>query len=407
MNASKNIRGFTAPGFESVRTAFEENFSQRKELGAACAAYWQGEKVVDLWGGIRNHKTGEVWEEDTLVPVFSTTKGMASMCIALAHSRGLLDFDQTVAHYWPEFAQQGKDKITVRQLLSHQAGLCAIKEPMGLAELSDPAFVAAAIAKQKPLWSPGEAHGYHGISLGWYEGELIRRIDPLSRTIGQFFQEEIALPLELEFYIGLPDSISEKRVARIKGYKLWQMLFNMDKLPKAFVKGMINPRSITAKTFSNPKILGKLNKYNVRELQRIELPAANGIGQVRSIAKAYGEFATMGRNIGISEATMTELMEPAPMPPAGSKDLVLHIDTSFSLGYCKPTDSMWFGSSTQAFGTPGAGGSFGFADPGEEVGFAYAMNRSGFYLIDDPREYALRTAVYESIGQLKKQGVVS
>ena len=359
--------------------------------------------MVDLWGGIRDHRVGLPWEEDTLILVFSTTKGMASMCMALAHSRGLLDFEQAVASYWPEFAQNGKEAITVRQLISHQAGVCAIDEPLDLEKLADPDVVAAAIAKQAPLWKPGEAHGYHGLTLGWYEGELIRRVDPKHRTIGQFFQEEIAQPLGLEFYIGLPDEVPDSRIAFIKGYKKWQMLFNLDKMPWQFVKGMFSPKSITARSFSNPKVLGQIPMYNTREMRRIELPAANGIGRVRSIAKAYGAFATGGKELGITAATMKELMEPAETPPEGNVDKVLRMPTSFSLGYCKPSSAMQFGNSTQAFGTPGAGGSFAFADPGEGLGFAYAMNRSGFYLLDDPREYALRTAVYQSVEQLKRQ----
>lgn len=405
MSTPPNIHGTVAPGFESVETAFRENFEHRKELGAACAVYHHGKKVVDLWGGIRDHRVGLPWEEDTLILVFSTTKGMASMCMALAHSRGLLEFDTAVAEYWPEFAQAGKEAITVRQLISHQAGLCAIDEPLDLEKLADPDIVAAALAKQKPLWEPGQAHGYHGLTLGWYEGELIRRADPQHRTIGQFFQEEIAQPLGLEFYIGLPDEVPASRVAHIKGYKPWKMLFNLNKMPWPFVRNMLNPKSITARSFANPKVLGIIPKYNEREMQRIELPAANGIGQVRSIAKAYGAFATGGKELGITAETMKELMEPAATPPEGMLDKVLQIPTTFSLGYCKPSSAMQFGSSNKAFGTPGAGGSFGFADPGEGLGFAYAMNRSGFYLIDDPREVALRDAVYDSIRKMKKQRI--
>ena len=397
------IHGSVAPGYEQVRAAFLENFEKRKELGAACAVYHHGKKVVDLWGGIRDHRVGLPWEEDTLILVFSTTKGMASMCMALAHSRELLDFEKPVATYWPEFAQNGKEAITVRQLISHQAGVCAIDEPLDLEKLANPEIVAAALAKQKPLWKPGQAHGYHGLTLGWYEGELIRRVDPKGRSIGQFFQEEIAQPLGLEFYIGLPDSVPDSRIAHIKGYKPWKMLFNLDKMPRKFVFGMLNPRSITARAFSNPKVLGVIPMYNKREMQRLELPAANGIGQVRSIAKAYGEFATGGETLGITASTMKELMEPAKTPPEGMMDQVLRIPTSFSLGYCKPSPAMQFGSSSKAFGTPGAGGSFGFADPDAGIGFAYAMNRSGFYLIDDPREVALRNAVYESVAKLKQK----
>src|SRR5687768_18235310 len=184
------VQGTVAPGFEAVRTEFERNFRERKELGAACAVYYKGELVVDLWGGIRNIATGEPWEADTMVPVMSTTKGFSSMAVALAHSRGLLDYDEKVATYWPEFAQNGKENVTVRQLLGYQAGLCALDEPLTLEKLADPDFMAGVLAKQKPLWEPGTKQGYHAFSHGWYQSELIRRVDPKHRTVGKFFHEE-------------------------------------------------------------------------------------------------------------------------------------------------------------------------------------------------------------------------
>jgi CubicO group peptidase (beta-lactamase class C family) len=391
------VQGTVAPGFEAVREEFQRNFTERKELGAACAVYYRGEKVVDLWGGIRNKLTGEPWEEDTLVLVFSSTKGMASMGVAVAHSRGLFDYDERVATYWPEFAQGGKEQVTVRQLLSHQAGVCAIDEPLNLEKLADPDRVAAAIAKQKPAWEPGTRHGYHGISLGWYESELIRRVDPKHRTIGQFFQDEVAKPLGVEFYIGLPQDVSRERIARIDPYQRWQLLFNMDKMPRPFVMGFINPLSITFKTFANPRVLGEGARYNDPAMQRLELPASNGIGRVRDMAKAYSEFATGGKTLGLREETLNALKQPATPPRDGLLDVVLGVETIFSLGYAKPFPDFRFGLGEQAFGTPGAGGSFCFADPEAQVGFAYAMNKMGFYLWDDPREKSLRDAVYRCL----------
>ncbi len=389
----ETVRGEVAVGWEPVREAFVANFRAGREVGAACAVYQHGEKVVDLWGGWRDPQTRSPWQEDTLVLVFSTTKGMASLAVAVAHSRGLFDYDEKVSTYWPEFGQNGKEDVTVRQLLSHQAGVCAIDEPMDLETLGDPDAVAAAITKQKPAWEPGQRHGYHGISLGWYESELIRRVDPQHRTVGRYFAEEVAAPLDLEFYIGLPDHVPDERIAVMQGraYKL-RMIFNLTKLPGAFVAGFLNPRSITARTFANPKVLGIPSKYNTRAMRRIELPASNGIGRVRDIARAYGEFATGGTALGISPETLAALTTPAPAPPGGPFDLVLREDSVFSLGFSKPSPNFDFGSSAKAFGTPGAGGSFGFADPDLGMGFAYAMNRMDFYLYSDPREAALRNA---------------
>lgn len=385
------IGGWVADGFEAVRDVFEENFRERNEIGAACAVYHRGEPVVDLWGGWRDPKTRAPWQEDTLVLVFSTTKGMASLAVAVAHSQGLFDYDERVAAYWPEFAQQGKEDVTVRQLLSHQAGLCAIDEPMDLELLGDPDRVAAAIAKQSPAWEPGRRHGYHGISLGWYESELVRRADPQHRTIGRFFADEVAAPLDLEFYIGLPDDVADDRIASMQGqWYRTKMLFNLKKQPSDFVKAFLRSKSLTARTFANPKVLGQPHRYNDREIRRIELPASNGIGQVRSIAKAYGEFAAGGKTLGIDEGTLAALATPATLPSEGAMDEVLHLETSFALGFLKPSSAIQFGSSVAAFGTPGAGGSFGYADPGLELGFGYGMNRMDFYLIDDPRQKALR-----------------
>ena len=385
------IGGWVADGFEAVRDVFEENFRERNEIGAACAVYHRGEPVVDLWGGWRDPKTRAPWQEDTLVLVFSTTKGMASLAVAVAHSQGLFDYEERVAAYWPEFAQQGKEDVTVRQLLSHQAGLCAIDEPMDLELLGDPDRVAAAIAKQSPAWEPGRRHGYHGISLGWYESELVRRADPQHRTIGRFFADEVAAPLDLEFYIGLPDDVADDRIASMQGqWYRTKMLFNLKKQPSDFVKAFLRSKSLTARTFANPKVLGQPHRYNDREIRRIELPASNGIGQVRSIAKAYGEFAAGGKTLGIDEGTLAALATPATLPSEGAMDEVLHLETSFALGFLKPSSAIQFGSSVAAFGTPGAGGSFGYADPGLELGFGYGMNRMDFYLIDDPRQKALR-----------------
>lgn len=399
--SSQLIQGCIAPGFEEVRNEFRRNFSERGELGAACTVYYKGEKVVDLWGGYRDEKTKALWEENTLVPVFSTTKGVASMAVAYAHSNDLIDYDALVADYWPEFGQNGKEKVTVRQLLSHQAGLCAIDEPLDLEKMGDPERVAEAIAKQKPAWGPGAKHGYHSFSLGWYESELIRRVDPQKRTIGRYFHEEIAVPLELDFYIGLPRNFPRTRIATIKGYRPWQALFNLNKVPWAFLRGMFNPRSIAARTFANPAYLwGNFDNYNNPRFQAIEVPSANGIGEVRSIAKAYSEFATGGNTLGLRADTLNALRQPATPPCDGLLDQVLGLDTVYSMGYLKPNPSYSFGSSEKAFGTPGAGGSFGFADPGLQVGFAYAPNKIGFYLWNDPREEALREATYRCLKKL-------
>ena len=319
------------------------------------------------------------------------------MAVLHAASVGLFSFDDRVAEHWPEFAEGGKENVTVRQLLAHQAGLSAIDQKIDMATLASPEQMAVALAAQVPAWEPGTRHGYHGISLGWYESELIRRTDPQSRTIGQYFQDNIAAPLGLDFWIGLPESVPEHRIARVQAdwYRV-KMLANISKMPSDFVKGFLNPRSLTARTFGNPAVLGKPARYNEPQMRRLELPAANGHGTARAIATAYGELASGGARLGISPDVSSEVARAAVDPTDGRADLVLFDNTRFSLGYCKPWDGFEFGTPT-AFGTPGAGGSLGFADPERKLGFAYVMNRLDYYMFDDPRELLLRKAVVDCL----------
>ena len=235
------IGGDVDEGYGKVADVFRRNLSSGKEVGAAVAVYRDGRKVVDLWGGFRNGITQAPWEQDTLVNVFSTTKGVASLAVAVAASRGLISYDAKVADYWPEFAQAGKDAITVRQLLSHQAGLPAIKPPLTLDDLADPTKMSAKLAAQVPAWTPGTRHGYHAITLGWYEGELIRRTDPAGRSLGQFFAEEIAKPLGLDFYIGLPASVDRNRVAHLHAWSRTKTLLHLNTMPPRFVVGGVQP----------------------------------------------------------------------------------------------------------------------------------------------------------------------
>ena len=388
------IAGFVAPGFEPVREEFERNFAERRELGGAVAAYSRGEKVVDLWGGVRDARDGSPWEEDTLVIVYSTSKGLAAMALALAHSRGQLDFDERVAAYWPEFAQNGKGRITVRQLLAHEAGLPVIDEPLYPDLLQDFDRLAQAIARQKPLWRPGAQHGYHGVSLGWYQGELMRRVDPDGRTLGRVFKEDIAEPLGgLDVHFGLPDSVGKKRIARIERANRVTTLPETRHLPTRMALSFLNPRSVTFKTFANPR-LRRPADLDRKEYRGLELPSAGALGTARGIARAYSDFAAREPQIGLSRETLDELVRFPDPPELGWHDVVLKVETAFSLGYARPLGPFRFGSSEGAFGHPGAGGSFAFADRDREVSFAYVTNRLGFYLNDDPREKSLRDAVY-------------
>jgi CubicO group peptidase (beta-lactamase class C family) len=384
-------------GYGKLADVFRRNMTSGEEIGAAVAVYRDGKKVVDLWGGYRNGITKEPWQEDTIVNVFSTTKGVAGLSVALAASRGLISYDANVADYWPEFAQGGKDAITVRQLLCHQAGLAVIRPMLTLDDLADPSTMSPKLAAQVPAWAPGSRHGYHAITIGWYEGELIRRADPAGRTIGRFFAEEIAQPLGLDFYIGLPGSVDRDRVAYLHGWTWIETLLHLNLLSPRFVVAVLNPFSVEARSIAPAKGLTKPEFLNREELRTTEMPGMGGIGTARSVAKLYGSAATGGSEIGLTP-TILDALKELPIPPTkGLRDKILHIDTLFSLGFTKPFPTFVFGASDTAFGTPGTGGSFGFADPDTGIGFAYVTNRMGFHPWSDPRELSLREALFRDI----------
>ncbi len=387
-----NISGFVKPGFEAVREAFIDNFDHRGELGAACSVYHRGEQVVDLWGGIRDKKTGEPWEENTMVIVASATKGLAGLAMALAHSRGLYEYDEPVATYWPEFAQQGKDKITVRQLLAHQAGLYALDEHVDVSVETNLDKLAGILARQKPEWEPGTRQAYHAITLGFYESELLRRVDPRHRSLGRFFHEEIADPLELEFYIGLPEEIPNSRIARV--YMAIPTAGAAFKAPRRLILDIANPRSRI-----NRALWGDLPQDKAHVYPRnVEVPSGGGIGNARSIAKAYGVFATGGKELGLREETLRQVMAPAIPPTRGFYDEVMRLEgLQMSLGFMRPSPQNPF-AHPNSFGMLGFGGNFGFADPEAHVGFAYVANLNGLYLMD-PRQNALRFAMYKCLGE--------
>ena len=386
------VSGFIKPGFEAVQQAFVENFEKHKELGAACAVYYRGEKVVDLWGGVRAKSTGEPWEEDTMVVVASATKGLAALAMALAESRGLFDYDDLVSKYWPEFAQKGKEGITVRQLMAHQAGLFALDEHIDLKTEMDLDKLAIILARQKPAWKPGTRQGYHAITLGFYESELLRRADPKHRSLGQYFHEEIAIPLDIDFYIGLPKEIPNSRLARTSMAR--NPVPAAFKAPIQLELAVLNPRSRI-----NRALWGDLPEDKEYVYPRgVEVPSGGGIGTARAIAKAYGVFANGGRELGLSEETLQQLMAPAIPPSNGFYDEVMKLDgMHVSLGFMKPSPQVPFGHPS-SFGMLGFGGCFGFADPHSKIGFAYVPNRTDFYLMD-PRQTALRQAMYRSIGK--------
>jgi CubicO group peptidase (beta-lactamase class C family) len=391
VTASPVVEGVASRRFETVRKAFVENFARRHELGGACCAYVRGEKVVDLWGGIRNKQTGEPWEQDTMVIVYSATKGLAAMTMALAHSRGWLDYEEPVCRYWPEFAQKGKEQITIRQLLSHQAGLYALDEPLDRGLVTDLDRLATVLARQKPAWEPGTRQAYHAITLGFYEGELLRRVDPRHRSLGQFFQDEIASPLGLNVYIRLPESIPNSRLATIARPTLIEMLRGFG---PGFMAEAMNPRSNIIRALRGSELPHDEPRIYARNL---EVPSGGAIGTARAIAHAYSVFATGGRELGLRQVTLDLLAAPAIPPTRGFHDECMKSDNiQFSLGFMKSTSQWPFGNAS-SYGSPGSGGSLGYADPEAGIGYAYVTSQMGTRLTGDPRDVALREALYAAL----------
>jgi CubicO group peptidase (beta-lactamase class C family) len=385
------VEGMVAPGFEPVRDAFVADFAERHELGGAVCAVVDGEVVVDLWGGVRDEATGAPWRRDTMTLVHSSTKGLSAAVLALMHSRGLIDYDERVATYWPEFAQAGKDDITVRGLLAHQAGLFAFDERVDRDVVADLDRLAGVMERQRPAWPPGERQAYHAISLGFYENELVRRIDPGHRTIGRVLAEDIAGPLGVgeEVYLGTPSSVPDERLAALVPPPLWTRLTGM---PLRLTVDAMSPRSVLYRSLvANPGTGFYVDPEHVI-VRELEVPSGGAVATARALATVYGAFASAGGPLALRAETLEALAAPATPARRGWYDECFRGPARFSLGFMKPSTEFDFGSDA-AFGAPGAGGSMGYADPARRLGYGYVTDRMGTRLQGDPRDLALRAAL--------------
>lgn len=385
------VEGFCDEAFANVRQEFIENFNSRGEVGASLTIIVDGKIVVDLWGGVVDTEKGERWEENTMAVVFSSTKGMAATCLHILADRGLLDFDKPVAAYWPEFAANGKEAITVAMALSHQAGVPVWQqEELPSGAFHDFDLVARSLAAEPPIWEPGTAHGYHAVSIGVIEGELVRRIT--GSTIGSFLRDEVARPLQADIWIGLPDT-EENRVATTY-----------------LSEG--NPDSPMAKKLENDadwfgwKLITNsgddLDYTNTRHAA--EIPAAGGIASARGLARLYAPLARDGSVDGVRLVRPMALHAMRETRSASDCDLLLRIPTSFTLGFSKSWGARRLGSGEHviigenAFGTPGMGGSIGFADTDARMSFGYVMNRHGSGVGLNERGQSLIDATYRALG---------
>ena len=382
------IGGWTEPQFDAVRTAFEANFSEHGDVGAAVCVYLNGESVVDLWGGWYSDDHEREWDRNTLVNIFSTTKGLAAFCAHRLIEQGLLDVDQPVAHYWPEFAAAGKESIPVRMLLNHQAGMAAVRRPLVKEDMYSWETMTEALAEQEPWWTPGERHGYHALTFGWLVGEVVRRID--GRSLGTYWREEFAAPLGLDAHIGTGPEY-DGRIST---------LLNAPVDPDApdLIEAFGGPDSVGAAAFSNPPIAGPDNENitSSRGWRAAEIPAANGHATARALARVYGGAANGGAIDGI-HVLNPDTIANAIIEQSNGPDACLQIETRFGLGWMLTADFMPLGPNPRAFGHPGAGGSLGYADLDAGIGFGYTMNQMQANLSGDPRVGGLIEAVYASL----------
>ena len=393
------ISGHVAAGFEPVRDAFAANFESHGDLGAGVAVYVGGELVVDLVGGTAD-ATGDAettpYGTDALQLVFSTTKGAAAVCANLLMQRGELDPDTLVTDVWPEYGQAGKEDTTVAMLLDHQAGVPVVDDPPTLDEVLQVTPIVEALAAQAPLWEPGTAHGYHALTYGWLVGEVVRRVD--GRDIGQFFAEEVAGPLGLDFWIGLPDA-EQDRVVPLVASAPSADDFDMSSLDPEILPllqdlatAFLDPQSTTTRALMlDGRFLlgGGRIAWNLPEVRASQIPAANGVTNARSLAKMYA--ACVGEVDGVrllDDATLKQ----ATAERSSGRDRVLVMPTRFGLGFMLTSGfSPLLGEGS--FGHPGAGGSLGFGDPDHQVGFGYVMSRMNSGLSNDPRTRGLIEAL--------------
>jgi CubicO group peptidase (beta-lactamase class C family) len=355
------ISGRVSPGYERVRDEFETVMARPGEAGAAFAAAVDGVPVVDLWGGVRHRDPPAPWQEDTAQVVFSGTKGLVAVCVLLLLDRGRINLDRPVSHYWPAFAASGKSDILVRHLVSHQAGLPFVDPLPTPQEALDPVLMATRLARQPPVWPPGSAITYHALTYGWLCDGLIRHID--GRSSGRFFAEEVAAPLALEAWIGLPASVNGRVATMLRAP---DYLVNKGEATKAEAE-------MLTRVFAGGSLAGDYFPWNETAALRAEIPAINGVATARAMARLYGCLARGGEIDGF-RLLGPQTIRWAYAPIGAGLDRLTHKQLAFSTGFEIQSETQWYGPAVQAFGHSGAGGSVHGAWPHLRTGFSYSMN---------------------------------
>jgi CubicO group peptidase (beta-lactamase class C family) len=395
------IDGTHDPRFARVREEFERNFAERGEVGASVCVTVDGETVVDLWGGTADPTTGRAWDRDTVGHVWSATKGATALCAHILAARGQVDLDAPVTAYWPEFGKNGKESVLVRHLLSHQAGLPAVREPLPAGCFYDWRLMADALAAEEPFWRPGTRNGYHALTFGFLVGEVVRRVS--GRTLGEFFADEVAGPLGLEFWLGLPEEHEHRVAPTIPVAPPGPS----DPVPSLYLAALSDPTSVQGLMLANSGGYMLIpGESDSRAAHAAEMGAVGGITQARGLAGMYRPLALGGSADGVTLVGPEQLYRMGAIVSATSVDAVLLVPTRWTQGYTKTTDNRHLPIadregillSEEAFGHPGMGGSLGFADPRARVSFGYTMNRQGSGLGVNERGQSLVDAVYATLG---------
>ncbi len=397
------VSGFVAPGFEGVRTVFQQNFEVHREVGASVCAYLNGELVVDLWGGVAHPSTGQAWEADSMINTFSVTKGIVALAILQLEDQGKIDLDAPVSSYWPEFGQAGKARITFRQILNHRSGVVAIESPLSLEDCIAWRGVDEAIERQEPLWEPGTDQGYHGVSWGFLVRCIVQRAT--GNNIGDLVNA-IAKELQADAYLGVPDDklpLCATLVYRTPGQAAGNLLKRMTEggLNGRFFRNvLLRPRGDAARAFSNPAALGArgFGNYNRDDVRQAVLPWTNVHASARGVARMYAPLAADGEAFGVRVVSPEAAAIPRTVQSWTEFDRVMRKPLGFAQGFIKELEGM-FSPSPGFMGHPGTGGCLGFADPDTGLSFGYVMNRMRSH-VRSPTAIALSQSVYAAMNAL-------
>jgi len=388
------IHGYVDPKFSLIADAFSDNFKYHGEIGASLCVYYNHELIIDIWAGFKDIKNKLEWNENTVVPFFSSTKAVSASCMAICHSRGLFKYSDKVSDHWKEFGVNGKENITIEQLLQHRAGLPAIDKKLDKEIIRDREYLETIIEKQKPHWTPGDYQGYHPWNIGWFISVLLSRIDPKKRRLKEFLEQEILPYISGDLRIGVDDDYPWDNVAKLIPIPKTKIL----SMPFIFVKEFFNPWSLTFKSMLNPLFVINHANFNKKEILKLEIGGGGGIGNARGLASLLDGMSNPKHPLKLEQNTLDYLYEYPEPPTYGYRDRILKLQAfRFHAGFLKPSINHEFSKSQKAYGGFGAGGSFVVSDPEHGLTMAYTMNKMEGDLMNFKRELNIRNAVYKTI----------